>query len=228
MSSFKKEIETILKDGIKEYGTRYHTQKKLVWHYWSLGYSKEKCYESICEWYHSYNHQSKDWQKSPNRVLRNVKSAIESLYRNAPPKGHQPHSKHKKYLTVVDVRNIVQMTTDYRKQKFIFSLLEYALNAKDSKGQFNLPRVVITTFDCCSDKSYQEKIRFCESISLIRKVREYYRQERRARTYAMNFAFGKDGIPVNSLEQGLKRIFDLETLQLSYSKWVYNKILREG
>jgi len=224
MSNFKKEIETILKDGIKEYGTRYHTQKKLVWHYWSLGYSKEKCYESICEWYHSYNHQSKDWQKSPDRVLRNVKSAIESLYRNAPPKGHQPHSKHKKYLTVEDVRNIVQMTTDYRKQKFIFSLLEYALRTSDSKNRFRLPIKAILKFECCSWRSYSEKIAFCESIGLIQKVREYYRQQGRARTYLINYAFNEDDEQVNSLEEGLKEILDSKTLKLRYSWRVLGKI----
>ena len=224
MSGFKKGIETILKDGIKEYGTRYDTQSKLVWHYWSLGYTKEECYESICEWYHSYNHQSKDWQKSPDRVLRNVKSAIESLYRNAPPKGHQPHSKHNKYLAVEDVRNIVQMTRDYRMQKFIFSLLEHALRTRDSKNRFRLPIKAILKFECCSWRSYSEKMAFCESIGLIQKVREYYRQEGRARTYLINYVFNEGGEQINSLEEGLKKILDSKTLKLRYSWRVLGKI----
>ena len=69
--------------------------------------------------------------------------------------------------------------------------MQYALNNKDSKGELRLPRIVITTFDCCSDKSYQEKMRLCESIGLIRKVREYYRQEKRARTYIINYLFSE-------------------------------------
>jgi len=106
--------------------------------------------------------------------------------------------------------------------------MEYALDAKNSKGEFRLPRIVITTFDCCSDKTYQEKIHFCESIGLIRKVREYYRQEKRARTYNIHYKFCESGVPVNNLEQGLKAIFNLETVRLRYSKWVYKKILKEG
>jgi hypothetical protein len=224
MSNFRKQIAAILKDGIKEYGTRYDTQSKLVWHYWSLGYTKEECYESIWEWYYSHNHQSKDWQKSPDRVLRNLQSAIESLYRNAPPKGYQPHPKHKKYLTVADVRNIVHMATDYRMQKFIFSLLENALRTRDSKNRFRLPIKAILKFECCSWRSYSEKMAFCESIGLTQKVREYYRQEGRARTYLINYVFNEDGEQVNSLEEGLKEILDSKTLKLRYSWRVLGKI----
>jgi hypothetical protein len=224
MANFKKEIETILKDGIKEYGTRYHTQEKLVWYYWSHRYTKEECYESIREWYYSHNHQSKDWQKSPDRVLRNLKSAIESLYRNAQSKGYQPHSNHNKYLTVGDVRNIVQMTSDYRMQKFIFSLLEYALRTRDSKNRFRLPIKAILKFECCSWRSYSEKMEFCESVGLIQKVREYYRQQGRARTYLTNYTFNKDSEQVNSLEEGLKDILDSKTLKLTHSWRVRGKI----
>ena len=221
---FKDFTDGSLRSGIEVPGTRYDTQCKLVYRYWSLGYSKEKCYESMCEWYHSYNHRSKDWQKSPDRVLRNLKSAIESLYRNAQSKGYQPHPKHQKYLTVADVRNILQMATDYRRQKFIFSLLEYALRTRDSKNRFRLPIKAILKFECCSWKSYSEKIAFCESIGLIQKVREYYRQEGRARTYLINYVFNEGGEQVNSLEEGLKEILDSKTLKLRYPWRVLRKI----
>jgi hypothetical protein len=217
MPSFRKAIGTILKDGIKEYGTRYDTQCKLVYHYWSLNCTKEECYESIRKWYLSHDHQSKDWKNNPDRVLRNLESAIKCLYSNAQYKGYHPYPKYKKHLRVADVRNIVQMTTDYRKQKFIFSLLEYALNSIDSKNQFRLPLKAILKFDCCSGKSYLEKIEFCQSIGLIQMVREYYRQEGRARTYLINYAFSEDGEQVNSLEEGLKKVLDAKTLKLRYS-----------
>lgn len=228
MSNFRKEIAAILKDGIKEYGTRYHTQCKVVYYYWSQGYTKEKCNEVMRQWYFSHSHQSKDWKKNPDRVLRNLKSAIDSFYRNAELKGYQPGALDRKSLTTADVEHITELTSDYRNQKFLFSLMEYALNRMNEKGRFRLPRIVITTFDCCSDKSYQDKMHFCESLGLIRRVREYYRQEKRARTYVINYSFCEDGVPVNNLEQALKLIFDLEILRLRYSRWVYKKILREG
>jgi len=228
MVRFNEEIKAILKEGIKEPGTRYSLQSKLVYYCWSRKYSKDESYAFIREWYLAHDHQSKDWRENPDRVLRQLRNAINSLYRQAELKRYQPGGRKRKLLTTEDVRYITELTPDYRNQKFIFSLMEYALNAKDSKSEFRLPKVVITTFNCCSDKSYQEKVRFCESIGLIRKVREYYRQEKRARTYVINYSFGGDSVPVNNLEQGLKTIFDLETLQLRYSKWVYNKILREG
>jgi hypothetical protein len=224
MPNFRKVIETILKEGIKEYGTRYHIQCKLVYHYWSLGHTKEKCYDLIHRWYLSHNHQSKDWKKNPDRVLRNLKTAVECLYRNAQSKGYFPYPKYKKHLRVPDVRSIIQMTSDYRKQKFIFSLLEYALNSIDSKNQFRLPLKGILKFDCCSGRSYIEKMEFCESIGLIEKVREYYRQQGRARTYFINYAFSEDGEQVNSLEEGLKEVLDANTLKLRYSWRVIKKI----
>ncbi len=105
MATFNKKVETILKYGIQEYGTRYETQSKLVYHYWSLNYTREECYEAIRAWYSSHNHHSKDWKSAPDRVLRNLRSAIESLYRNAQSKGYQPYSRHTTYLTVEDVRD---------------------------------------------------------------------------------------------------------------------------
>ena len=65
---------------------------------------------------------------------------------------------------------------------------------------------------------------FCESIGLIQKVREYYRQQGRARTYLINYAFNEDGEQINSLEEGLKEILDSKTLKLRYSWRVLRKI----
>lgn len=227
-SKFRQEIENILRQGITAYGTRYALQCRLVYHYWSQAYSEDECYQLVRGWYLKHSHRSKDWEKDPDLVFRHLKNAIASFYRNASSRGYKPQSWEKKRLRISDVINIVQMTPDYRNQKFIFSLMEYALNMKNAKGEFRLPRIVITTFDCCSDRSYQEKMRFCESIGLIIKVRDYYRQERRARTYVINYEFSNHGIPVCNLEQGLTQIFNLNDLRLRYSRWVYSKILREG
>ena len=116
------------------------------------------------------------------------------------------------------------MATDYRRQKFIFSLLEYALRTRDSKNRFRLPIKAILNFECCSWRSYSEKMAFCESIGLIQKVREYYRQQGRARTYLINYAFSEEGDRVNSLEEGLKKSLDSKTLKLRYSWRVLKKI----
>ena len=225
---FKHFIAQSLRSGIQLTGTRYFLQSKLIYHLWSINYSKEECYESISSWYFSHDHQSKDWKKHPGRVLHQLRNAINSFYRQAELKRYQPGGRKGKPLTTGDVKYITELTPDYRNQKFLFCLMHYALNAKNTKDEFRLPRTVITTFDCCSDKSYQDKMRLCESAGLIRKVREYYRQDKRARTYMINYVFCEDGVPVDNLEQGLTAIFDLETLRLRYSKWVYNKILNEG
>jgi hypothetical protein len=225
---FKDFINHALRSGIELTGTRYFIQSKLIYHFWSINYSKEQCYESISRWYFSHDHQSKDWKKNPSGVLHQLRNAINSFYRQAELKRYPPAGRIRKLLTTADVRYITELTADYRDQKFIFSLMEYALNAKNTKDEFRLPRTVITTFDCCSDKSYQDKMRLCEFRGLVTMTRQYFRQEKRARTYMINYTFCEDGIPVNNLEQGLKAIFDLETLRFRYSKWVYKKILREG
>jgi hypothetical protein len=159
-------------------------------------------------------------------VLRQLRSAVKSLYRNAELKGYRPKACNRKSLTVNDVISIVRITTDYRKQKFIFSLLEYALNRKDSNNHFRLPKKTIIKFDCCSSASYQEKIRFCESIGLITMVREYYRQDQRARTYRINYTFAKDSEIVHDLEDGLGKIFDRRDLRNRYSRQYLNRIMK--
>jgi len=226
MTKFGKQVKAILEEGIKERGTRYFLQCKLVYYFWSLNYSKEKCYDAIRRWYLSHDHQSKDWKKSPDRVLSQLRSAVNSLYRNAELKGYRPKACKRKLLRVTDVRNIARVTLDYRKQKFIFSLLEYALNRKDSNNHFRLPKKTIIKFDCCSSTSYQEKIKFCESISLITKVREYYRQDQRPRTYRINYTFAKGSELVDNLEDGLRKIFDERDLRNKYSRQYLNRIMK--
>ena len=118
------------------------------------------------------------------------------------------------------------MTADYRKQKFIFSLLEYALNRKDLNNHFRLPKKTIIKFDCCSSTSYQEKIQFCESIGLIKKVKEYYRQDKRARTYRINYTFEEDSDLVENLEDGLRRIFHERDLRIRYTRQYLHRIMK--
>lgn len=220
---FGNEIQDILEHGIIEIGMRYECQKKLVWYYWSLGFSKEKCYRLIQRWYYQHNHHSKDWKASPKKVLRELKGAIDSLYDNAGPRGYFPR-RWQKRLRAGDVQNIKGLTADYRLQKFIFSLLVYALNKINPSNEFHLPRVVIVTFDCCSHRSYQGKIRFCETVGLITKEREYYMQDGRARGYKLHYSFSNEGKFINSFEEGLLETADLKELKQRYSRWTIKKI----
>ena len=127
-------------------------------------------------------------------------------------------------LLVGDIQNIIAITPDYRLQKFIFSILLFGLNSKDAGREFRLPRKVIVKFDCCSHKSYREKVDFCEMVGLITKIREYYRQDKRARTYRVNYDYSHNGNPVSSLEEGLSMIPNLRALNPKYSRRVYKKI----
>jgi hypothetical protein len=222
---FRKDVQRILEHGIIRFGTRYECQKKLVWHYWSLNYSPEECYEVIKHWYYSHDHQSKDWKSKPEMVLRNLKSAINSLYQNAIRKGFQPLRRRGKQLRIPDVLKIISLTRDYRSQKFSFSLLLYALNKRFSDNKFFLPWKAIIHFDCCSPRSYKGKIEFCKSIGLIELVREYDTEENRFRFYRANFNYAEEGTPVNSLEEGLKNLFSVSQVRRRYSKWYFRKIM---
>jgi hypothetical protein len=225
---FKDFIDQVLRSGVQTPGTRYFLQCKLIYHFWSLGYSNQQAYDAICKWYLSHDHQSKDWKKNPDLVLRQLRSAINSFYRQAELKRYQPGARRRKLLTTTDVRNIIEMTPDYRNQKFIFSLLRYALNMKDSNSDFELPKKSIIKFDCCSNTSYQERMTFCESISLITNVREYYSQNNRARAYRINYTFVGGGDPVTCLEEGLKHLFRLSELRKRYSRQYFRHILNKG
>ncbi len=224
--TFRQEVCRLLEYGIEQNGTRYVSQSKLIYHYWILGYTKQQDYEAIKKWYCSHNHQSKTWQTHPEKALKNASSAVNSLYKNKEGKNQKPYKGYRKQLTVGDVLNIITFTPDYRLQKFIFSLLNFALNRKDSKNEFRLPWVVITAFDCCSRESYQDKMHFSQERGLITKVKEFYRQEHRARTFKVNYTFSEAGDSVNSFENGLRRLFTQKELRSRYSRWVYDKFLR--
>jgi len=218
-------IDGLLREGIQRPGTRYVLQSKLIFHFWSLGYSREKCYEVISQWYLSHNHQSKNWQANPGKVFRQLKGAITSFYRNGERKGYQSRSMRRGTLTVPDVQNIIQMTPNYRMQKFLFSLLTYACNARDSLGEFWLPKNAIVKFDACSNTSYQEKMSFCESIGLITMVKEHSIKEHRARTYRTNYVFSEGEQTVESLEEGLRKIFNPQELSERYGRYYLLRIL---
>lgn len=223
--NFKRKIERILKLGVEEPGTRYECQSKLVWNgRRRLNLSEDETYEVISNWYLAHDHNSKDWKDNPERVLRQLRSAINSYYRKVEQKSDAFLKQYRKKLRTMDILNITQITSDYRKQKFIFSLLQYGLNNKDSRDKLRLPYEAIIKFDCCSDRSYKEKIAFCEKVGLITKVREYWRQDNRARTFRINYSFNTTGDLVGTLEDGLKKIFPLKELKAKYSRWTYNKI----
>jgi hypothetical protein len=227
-NQFRSQIQNIFKEGIQEYGTRYDCQKKLVWHYWSLNYSREECFKAISDWYFAHDHQSRTWRTNPDQALKNLRAAINSLYRNAEKKGYLPFQRKSwNPLRLPDVLNIRKIAREYRMQKFIFSLLLYALNHKDSKGEFRLPWKVIMTFDCCSTESYKGKMHFCVTYGLISIARQYYRQDHRARTYKVNFPFSEGGEPISSLEEGLKKLFSPRILKLQYSRSVYEKHFKQ-
>ncbi|HPD60854.1 MAG TPA: hypothetical protein PKV48_03730, partial [Thermodesulfobacteriota bacterium] len=88
--NFIGKVRYILKNGVEEFGTRYYSQSKLVYHYWSRGYTDNECYEAIMSWYFSHDHKSKDWLTDPKRVLKNLRSAVTSFYKNAELKGYRP------------------------------------------------------------------------------------------------------------------------------------------
>ena len=228
-NTFRREVERILKNGVERCGTRYECQSKLVYHYWALAYGEIQCYEMISHWYYAHDHRSKDWRNNPDRVLRNLKKIISSFYQKADKKGFKPHPRRKnwKHLRLPDIVRITKLSRNYRIQKFVFSLLEYALNQKDSRGQFRLPWKAIINFDCCSTESYKEKMKFCETHDLLSRAREYYRQEHRARTYRVDFPFSNEGEFVFSLEEGLRKLYPARILKLRTSRWVYEKYLKQ-
>lgn len=131
-----------------------------------------------------------------------------------------------KQLRVGDVAKIITLTPNYRFQKFIFAMLLFALHMKNSNNEIRLSWWEITRFDCCSRDTYQEKMRFCQDSGLITKVREFSRQENRARTFRVNYLFSEEGEYVNSLEDGVKRLLPLKEIKSRYSRRVYDKCFR--
>lgn len=224
---FEKEVCRLLEYGIEEYGTRYESQSKLIYNNWTLRLTKEQNYEAMQKWYHSHNHQSRTWRSKPESALKNAWSAINSLYRNADKKCFKPREQRRVWnqLRIQDLMSIIKITSKYGMQKFIFSLLVYALNKKDLKDEFPLPWKAIMKFDSCSTESYKEKIKFCEARGLISKVRECSRKEHRARAYMVRFRFSTEGEFISSLEEGLKKLLSPQKLRLRYPRWVYKKHL---
>jgi hypothetical protein len=164
---FKKEVCRLLEYGIEQYGTRYDAQSKLIYHYWIIGYTKEQTKEALRDWYHSHNHQSRTWQTHPESALKNANNAVESLYNNKKRNNQEPYRGYGIQLRVGDVSKIISITPDYRMEKFIYNIVRYANNKRGIGDEFDLPWEAIIKLDCCSDRTYQEKIEFCKSIGIL-------------------------------------------------------------
>jgi len=222
---FKKKVCRLLEYGIEQYRTRYDSQSRLIYYYWILGYTREQNYEAIKKWYYSHNHQSRTWQAKPQMALDNALSAVNSLYRSKEAKNQRPYEWFQIQLRAPDALKIITFTPDYRLQKFIFSLLHYARNKIRSLNKFDLPWEAIIRFDCCSDRSYLEKLDFCKSIGLITKSEECSRALKQSRIYKVNFRFTEDGNSISILEDGLVLLFSPEELRKMYSKWYFKRIM---
>ena len=211
---------------VEQYGIRYNSGSNMILDSSSFGETKAPniLYREEC--HHSDNHQPKIRQPNFQNHLKPAGSAINPLNINAKAKEQILSEDVQKQLRVGDVLKIIALTPDFRLQKFILSLLLFALKAKDSKNAFRLPWVVITRFDCCSRETYQEKMHFCQDKGLITKVREFYRQEHRARTFKVDYVFSEEGDFVISLEDGLKRLLPLKELKSRYSRRVYDNCFR--
>lgn len=222
---FKKEVCRLLQYGIEEYGTRNDSQLKLIFHFWSLGYTREQTIEAIEKWLHSFNHRSKTWQTNRQGAIKNAGSAVNSFYRNRETRGKKPVKPHVKQLTIADVENILALTREYRLGKFIFYFLQHCKNNKAWKNELRIPRTLIVKLPCCSMESYLGKMDFCKKMGLIEIKRQHSREEHRARTYKVNFQFNEYSDPVSSFDEALTRIFSQKELQ-RYSRRTYEKYLR--
>ena len=77
---FKQEVCRLLKFGIEDPNTRNDAQVKLIIHYRRQSYTENQCFEVIRDWYRAFPHCSREWKSNPERVLKNLKSAVKSFY----------------------------------------------------------------------------------------------------------------------------------------------------
>lgn len=217
---FKEFIEYVLRFGIETEGTRFEIQKKLIYHFWSQGLSEEMTFQKVRDWYLSFDHNSKDWRSNKNQVLRKLKNDVNCLFKNNRGR-FQPRSR--SHLTTGDIKYITDTNADYRTQLFIFSLLEYAKSHQDGIDSLALPRKLITTFKGCTDRTYQDRIKFCQSIGLIGQVNGHNRYKRQSKTFKINYRFKEDKT-VWTLEEGLSEILSKEEIKQKYSSYFVRKM----
>jgi|GEM_PF-646807 len=220
--AFKDYIDHVLRFGIETEGTRFEIQCKLIYHFWSTGLSEEMTFEKIRNWYLSFDHNSKDWRSNRDRVLRGLKNDVNCFFRKKKGRTRfQPRSSTP--LTTGDIKYIADTNADYRTQSFIFSLLGYAKSNQDKINALPLPKKLITKFKGCTERTYQERINFCQSIGLIELVKGHNRYQRRSRTFKVNYRF-KEGKTVLTLEEGLSEIYSRRDIKQKYSPYLVRKM----
>ncbi len=136
-------------------------------------------------------------------------------------RGFQPRTEVP--LTLGDVKYISEIDADYRIQIFIFSLLQYAKSHQDEINSLPLPKNLITKFRGCTDRTYQDRMRFCQSIGLIEQVSRHNRYQGLAKTFKINYRFqaGKEAL---TFEEGLQELFCRKEIKRKYSPYFVRKM----
>jgi len=174
----------------------------------------------VKDWYLSFDHSSKDWRRNKDQVLRKLKNDVNCFFKNNRGR-FQPRSR--SHLTTGDIKYITDTNADERTQIFIFSLLEYAKSHQDEIDSLALPRKLITTFKGCTDRTYQDRIKFCQSIGLIEQVSRHNRYQGVAKTFKINYRFqaGKEAL---TFEEGLQELFSRQEIKRKYGPYFVRKM----
>lgn len=81
-SIHERSISDTLHNGLTEEGTRYEAEKRLIRYFYGLGHSEDLTYKLIKIWYENKtNGLSKDWNRNPSQVLRQLRNHIRTFYK---------------------------------------------------------------------------------------------------------------------------------------------------
>jgi hypothetical protein len=223
-------IQRILETPL-QYGTRHETMMKLVCHFMNRGDTDLYIENRILNYLQKPGHKSKDLEKNPELVKRDLKGLINNYRKKFNPNAYRPeivYFNDNDISFILEVTNPLKMNDRYGNdafymQQFLFQL--FGLYKRAGAKTLRLSTRMLEKFDYSSQKRLKPQLEFFESKGIITLVANHSRQTHLCRRYRLNYSFTEKDEEFWSFEKALCTMFSKSQLFSMYSRQMYRKIL---
>jgi hypothetical protein len=232
-NSYFKEIENILKIGLKQESIRYATETRLIRWCYATGKSEDEAYELIEDWYHSgkTNGFSKDWFLSAKQVLRALKLHIITFYRWLKQRWCDAKKDvETEPLTTADVRRILEECEwDIHRAQWLYDCLKWAKARRRYHKHLYLSAKIMRTFKNGRD-AMKKYVPLLVAKGLLTCVDGRYYVDERCRIWQVDWEFSKQGkvVPASlTFREALVLVVTEAEIKAHYSKvsaWRVNRL----
>jgi hypothetical protein len=221
---FRQAEEVWLPIGLTNHSQKLKAIVDLSIHNWHAGLTEVEAIASIQDWLKAKNNGfSKDYIDDPEKELSiTIPSAVRFIYDSAEEQGfrkrHCSYNFEKQNLSKQDVKMILELTDDFDRQLWLFSLLTY-IKTHQTNGQVVLHCLTMNDLRGCSMNSRTMLMEYAVSLGIIELIEEYSKDRAKARLFKFNWTFSTDTDTYSTIESFLLKNYKYSQLVKKYNRY---------